>query len=71
MRRLALAVVAVLASCATTPPALPASHPASARAPIGRLAGPPATLRPGVVTYDLPPPRAAEPEQHHHHHHAP
>ena len=59
-----------LASCAVSPAPPPAAHPASASAPIGRLAGAPATLRPGVVTYDLPPPRRDDGD-HHHHHHAP
>jgi hypothetical protein len=54
-----------LCSCAIAAPSLPASHPANPLAPAGLLAGAPATLRPGVVTYDLPPPRS--PEQQHHH----
>lgn len=63
MRRLLLLVL--LASCATTAP-VPAS--ARATAPIGRLAGAPATLRRGVVTYDgLPAPRSDAPPMHHHH----
>ena len=65
MRRL---VMIFVASCAIAPAPLPASHPASTSAPVGRLAGAPATLRPGVVTYDLPAPRRDEPA---HHHHAP
>jgi hypothetical protein len=60
-------LVALVTSCAVTPPPLPASHPASASAPIGRLAGAPAELRPGVAGYELPVHRD-EPAQHHHHH---
>jgi len=54
-----------VAGCAVSAPVLPATHPINA--PPGRLAGPPASLRPGVVAYpDVPPVRAA-PEHHHHH----
>jgi hypothetical protein len=64
----ALAAIA-LAGCAATVPPLPADHPADPHAPIGRLAGAPASLRPGVVKYDdVPAHREAPPE---HHHHAP
>ena len=56
-----------LASCTAHAPELPPDHPASSRAPIGRVAGAPASLRPGVVAYpDVPAVRAA-PEHHHHH----
>jgi len=63
-----LAVV-VCAGCAVAVPSLPADHPANPRAPTGRLAGPPATLRPGVVTYSDVPVHRDEPSDMHHHHH--
>lgn len=57
-----------VAGCAVAPAALPGSHPASASAPPGRLAGAPAELRPGVVVYaDVPALRTAPPPAHHHH----
>jgi len=67
MRLLAL----VLASgCASTAPAIPASHPASAQAPAGRLAGAPPSLRAGVIVYpDVPPLETERPRGHEHHHH--
>ena len=55
----------LVAACAVTPP--PAPRAASADAPAGRLAGAPASLRPGVVSYPDVPVRAAEPPHHHHH----
>jgi hypothetical protein len=61
-------VAFVLAGCAVSSPALPHEHPANPTAPTGRLAGAPATLRPGVVDYALPATKPAEPEVHHHHH---
>ena len=64
MMRLALLFVA---GCAVAPATLPATHPAAASAPPGRLAGAPATLRPGVVAYPDVPAIQAAPEQHHHH----
>lgn len=64
MRALAL----LLTACATAAPALPADHPANPRAPIGWLAGAPASLRPGSVKYDdVPALRTAPPPMHHHH----
>jgi len=61
-------VVLVLAAGCATAPALPADHPASPSAPIGRLAGAPPSLRAGVVTYpDVPALRTAPAEPHHHH----
>jgi hypothetical protein len=49
--------------------AVPASHPANRAAPPGRLAGAPASLRPGVVAYpDVPVLRREAPDAHHHHH---
>jgi hypothetical protein len=39
----------VLASCAPRAYRVDATHPASPSAPTGRLAGPPAALRPGIV----------------------
>jgi hypothetical protein len=63
-------VALVLAGCAVSVPAPATTHPANPAAPTGRLAGAPATLRPGVVDYALPAAKPAEPE-HVHHHHAP
>jgi hypothetical protein len=64
VKRAALAVM-LACGCATTAP-VPES--ARATAPIGRLAGAPATLRRGVVTYgDLPAARPDAPPMHHHH----
>ena len=58
------AALLFLAGCAVAAPALP---PAVTASP-GRLAGAPATLRPGVVVYpDVPVVRAAPAEHHHHH----
>jgi hypothetical protein len=59
----------LLASCAVDPPAMTGQHPASPSAATGRLAGAPATLRPGVATYtDVPALRSdPQPMQHHHH----
>jgi len=58
----------VLAACAAHAPALPADHPANPAAPVGRVAGAPASLRPGVVSYpDVPAVRAAPAHDHHHH----
>jgi hypothetical protein len=55
-----------LVACAVPPPARPTA--AKADAPTGRLAGAPATLRPGVVSYpDVPAIKAAPPMHHHHH----
>jgi len=63
----AVALVLGLAACAVHEPALPADHPASPHAPIGRVAGAPASLRPGVVVYPDVPAVRAEPPAHHHH----
>ena len=60
-------VLLLCASCAISPRALPADHPANASAPTGRLAGAPAELRPGVVVYEGLPALRAEPPAHHHH----
>ncbi|MGE5181001.1 MAG: hypothetical protein ACM31C_03020 [Acidobacteriota bacterium] len=69
MRALALVLVA---ACATAAPPLPADHPASPHAPVGRLAGAPAALRPGVVRYgDVPALRTGPPAMPMHHHHQP
>lgn len=62
----ALVLVFALAGCAVTVPPVPAGHPASVQAPAGRLAGPPATLRPGAVVYDDLPKLATPPAHHHH-----
>jgi hypothetical protein len=65
MRVLALA----LCACATQPAPLPATHPANPGAPAGRLAGPPPSIRPGVVEYkDVPATREGTPPPEHHHH---
>jgi hypothetical protein len=58
-------LVVLIAACAVPAPALP--EVARPDAPVGRLAGAPASLRPGVVSYpDVPATRAA-PAHHHHH----
>ena len=63
------ALVCLVAACAVAPPPVPATHPANRAAPVGRLAGPPATLRVDVVRYtDVPALRAVEPPPMHHHH---
>ncbi len=60
-------VLALVAACALPPAPLPASHPASPSAPTGRLAGAPATLRPGVAGYlDVPALRTGPAPVHHH-----
>jgi hypothetical protein len=72
MRALAFAFLVGSAGCAVHAPAVPATHPASASAPTGRLAGPPPALRAGVVEYkDVPPTRQAAPADAHQHHHPP
>jgi hypothetical protein len=55
--RIAMLLLA-LAAPACTPRAvsLPPGHPARADAPVGRLAGPPASLPPGVAADALVPP---------------
>jgi hypothetical protein len=75
MRRRSALVVAALAlplalgACAVRAAAPPPEHPASPSAPAGRLAGAPASLRPGVVEYpDVPAVRAPAATPHHHHH---
>ena len=66
-----MALCAALAGCAVRAAPLPAGHPANPGAPVGRTAGAPAALRPGVVEYrDAPGEPAAPPEPappHHHH----
>lgn len=57
MRALALLLAT---GCAAHAAPLPPDHPASARAPVGRIADPPATLRPGVAAYDHGPAEPAE-----------
>jgi hypothetical protein len=57
----------MLASCAVDATTPSAQHPASPLAPIGRLAGAPATLRPGVATYTDVPALRTEPAPMHHH----
>ncbi len=63
MMRLLLVLVS---ACAVRAPQAPVA--ARADAPTGRLAGAPASLRPGVVSYPDVPVHAAEPSPHHHHH---
>lgn len=68
----AIALSLGLGACATHAAAPPAAHPANAAAPIGRLAGAPASLRAGVVQYsDVPAQRPAPKQGHDHHKHAP
>jgi hypothetical protein len=64
-----LVVLLLAGGCAASAPALPATHPATASAPQGRLAGAPPSLRAGAVTYpEVPPLRTgAEPDHHHNH----
>jgi hypothetical protein len=66
----AAAILANLPGFATRPAPIAATDPANPSAPAGRLAGAPATLRPGVVDYQLPAPKT-EPAPEHHHHHPP
>jgi hypothetical protein len=58
------ALLVLLAACAVAAP----PHPEAARpdAPTGRLAGAPASLRPGVVSYPDVPAAHAAPVRHHH-----
>ena len=64
----ALLALLLATGCAVDAPALDAQHPANPAAPTGRLAGAPATLRPGVVEYqDVPALRTGAPPVHHHH----
>jgi hypothetical protein len=66
------AACAACAACAAHAPPPGATHPASSSAPIGRLAGPPASLRPGAVSYpDVPITAPSAPPPHSGHHHAP
>ena len=58
----------VLSGCAVSRAPLSSTSPANPTAPTGRLAGAPATLRSGVVQYDLAPVRQQAPAEHHHHH---
>lgn len=66
-----VALLVALTACAVPKRTVSASDPASADAPVGRLAGAPPSLRPGVVEYkDVPAVREGEPSGggHHHHH---
>ena len=47
-------LVALLVSCAPPAMTMTAEHPANPDAPAGRLAGPPAALRPGVADLSNP-----------------
>lgn len=61
MRAVALLLTLVASGCAPRAVSLPVGHPARADAPTGRLAGPPAALRPGVAADALVPPPPPEP----------
>jgi hypothetical protein len=63
-----LVLVLGIAGCAVSRAPLASTSPANPAAPSGRLAGAPATLRSGVVQYDLAPVRQEAPAEHHHHH---
>lgn len=64
-----LAILALFTGCAASPPALDARNPANPSAPPGRLAGPPPSLRAGVISYpDVPVSAPKKPAEHHHHH---
>jgi len=65
-------ILALGASCASAP-AISPTHPASAQAPAGRIAGVAPSLRAGVISYpDVPPvPDTPPPPDHSHHHHQP
>lgn len=58
----------LLGGCGIRPAVLAPTHPASTLAPNGRLAGAPASLRPGVIEYPDVPVTRSEPAPHHHHH---
>lgn len=63
-----LAITLTMLAACSVRSSRPASHPASAAAPVGRLAGAPPSLRPGVVEYpDVPALREQAPAEHHHH----
>lgn len=70
---IAIALSISAGACASRAGAPPAAHPANAAAPIGRLAGAPASLRTGVVQYsDVPAAKPnADAHSHDHHKHAP
>jgi hypothetical protein len=67
-----IALLLLVSACAVPKRTVAGSHPASAKAPAGRLAGAPPSLRPGVVEYkDVPAVREGEPKDgggHHQHH---
>lgn len=69
MRRTLVAIAALaLGACAPSSAPITPDHPANPDAPIGRLAGPPAALRPGVVSLTEPTtPDAARATGHEHH----
>jgi outer membrane biosynthesis protein TonB len=62
MRILAGGWLVLAVACAPRVAPVDAHHPAHRDAPVGRLAGPPAALRPGVV--DMGPPPKSEPDPH-------
>lgn len=61
-------LVICVAGCASAPAALSADHPANPKAPTGRIAPAPASLRANVIAYpDVPKTQAPAPAHHHHH----
>jgi hypothetical protein len=63
------ACLAALTGCAPAALTVTLEHPASPDAPGGRLAGPPAALRPGVVEAAPPAGAPAQPAHDHRGHH--
>jgi hypothetical protein len=63
-------LVVLFVACTPSAVKIDANHPANPKAEPGRLAGPPAALRPGVVETEKPSPTIAphvEPAPAHHH----
>lgn len=58
-------LVVLFLACTPSAVKIDATHPANPKAEPGRLAGPPAALRPGVVEVEKPKPAPA-PAHHHH-----
>jgi colicin import membrane protein len=67
MRIAFLLLTVALLGCAPSAVSITSDHPASSQAPIGRLAGPPPALRPGVAV--TPDPAEPEPAPTGHEHH--
>jgi hypothetical protein len=57
-------LVVLCVACTPSAVTIDAKHPANPKAEPGRLAGPPAALRPGVVETAKPPKPAPPPHQH-------